>query len=140
MLTFSWGAVIRSLLLILLFGSISCAVAAPLKVGVAGAHSGDLAPYGLPTLDAARMAVEAQNLAGGVLGQPVQLLTLDDQCKPEIATNVATRLVSENVDVVIGHICSGATKAALGIYQEAGVLVISPSATETELTRSGKSP
>ncbi|BCR03780.1 branched chain amino acid ABC transporter substrate-binding protein [Desulfuromonas versatilis] len=109
-----------------------------LKIGVAGPHTGDLAPYGIPTKEAAEMVAADFNAKGGVLGKQVELVSLDDQCKPEIATNVATKLVSEGVKVVIGHVCSGATKAALGIYQEAGVITVSPSATNPPLTQSGE--
>ncbi|MDT8441892.1 MAG: branched-chain amino acid ABC transporter substrate-binding protein [Desulfuromonadales bacterium] len=112
----------------------------PIRIGVAGPHTGDLAPYGIPTREAAELIVARVNAAGGLLGRPVELLPMDDQCKPEIATNVATRLVSQGAALVIGHICSGATKAALGIYHEAGVLVISPSATTPPLTKSGDYP
>lgn len=111
-----------------------------IKLGVAGAHSGDLASYGLPTVNAAKLVVEKVNANGGVNGKMVELLVEDDVCKPEVATNTATKLVSEGVDAVIGHICSGATKAALPIYKNAGVLVISPSATNPDLTQSGEYP
>ena len=84
-----------------------------IKLGVAGPHSGDLASYGIPTVRAAELVVKEINAKGGVLGKQVELLVEDDVCKPEVATNTATKLVSEKVDVVLGHICSGATKAAL---------------------------
>jgi len=114
--------------------------AEPIKIGVAGAHSGDLASYGLPTLKAAQLIVKDINAQGGINGNPVELLVEDDACKPEIATNTATKLVSSKVDAVIGHICSGATKAALPIYRDAKVIVISPSATTPDLTQSGDYP
>src|SRR5512134_1795863 len=91
----------------------------PIVIGVAGSHSGDLAPYGIPTKEAVEMLAADLNARGGLLGRPVKLLILDDQCKPEIATNVAAAMVSQGAQAVIGHICSGATKAALGIYREA---------------------
>ncbi|MDH3998407.1 MAG: branched-chain amino acid ABC transporter substrate-binding protein [Desulfuromonadales bacterium] len=115
-------------------------VGSTIKIGVPGAHTGDLAPYGLPTKEGIVMLAEALNAKGGLLGKPVELLVMDDQCKPEVAANVATSLVSQGAQIVIGHICSGATKAALGIYQEAGVIVISPSATNSPLTKSGQYP
>lgn len=68
------------------------------------------------------------------------MLVEDDVCKPEISTNTATKLVSDGVDVVLGHICSGATIAAMPIYRESGILVMSPSATSDELTLSGNYP
>jgi len=106
----------------------------PIKIGVAGAHSGDLASYGWPTLKAAQLVVKEINSKGGILGRRVELLPEDDVCKPEVAANIAAKLVSEHVNAVIGHICSGATKAALGIYKAAGVITISPSATNSDLT------
>jgi len=111
-----------------------------IKIGVAGAHSGDLASYGLPTARAAELVVEHINAQGGINGAPVELLIEDDACKPEIATNTATKLVSAGAKAVIGHICSGATKAALPIYDEANIIVISPSATDSDLTKSGSYP
>lgn len=111
-----------------------------IKIGVAGPHTGDLAPYGIPTKQAAEMVAAEVNASGGVLGMQIELLPMDDQCKPEIATNVATKLVSQGVDVVVGHVCSGATKAAMGIYKEAGVIAVSPSATNPPLTQSGDYP
>jgi len=111
-----------------------------IKLGVAGSLSGDLASYGIPSMRAAELVVRNINEKGGILGRKVELLAEDDVCKPEVATNTATKLVSKGVNVVVGHICSGATKAALGIYKEAGVIVMSPSATNTELTQSGKYP
>ena len=95
-----------------------------IKIGVAGPHTGDLAPYGLPSKDAAEMAVAEVNAKGGINGKKVELMVADEQCKPEIATNVATKLVSEGVNIVIGHVCSGATKAALGIYKGAKIIAI----------------
>ena len=111
-----------------------------IKIGVAGAHSGDLASYGLPTVKAAELVVKELNEAGGINGAKIELLVEDDVCKPEVATNTATKLVSQGVNVVIGHICSGATKAALPIYRDAKVIVMSPSATNPDLTQSGEYP
>ena len=112
----------------------------PIKIGVAGAHSGDLASYGLPTVKAAELVVKHINEKGGINGSKVELMIEDDVCKPEVATNTATKLVSGGVNVVIGHICSGATKAALPIYREANIILMSPSATNPALTQSGDYP
>ena len=111
-----------------------------IKLGVAGAHSGDLASYGLPTVNAAKLVVEELNAKGGIHGKKVELLIEDDVCKLEVAANIASKLASKKVDAVLGHICSGATKSALPIYKEAGIILISPSATSPELTQSGAYP
>ncbi|MBN1616430.1 MAG: branched-chain amino acid ABC transporter substrate-binding protein [Spirochaetales bacterium] len=111
-----------------------------IKIGVAGAHSGDLASYGLPSVNAAKLVVEEYNAKGGINGKQVELVIVDDQCKPELATNAASKLVSDQVVAVVGHICSGATKSALGIYKDSGIVCISPSATTPMLTQSGEYP
>jgi branched-chain amino acid transport system substrate-binding protein len=118
----------------------SAMAADTIKLGVAGAHSGDLASYGIPTVRAAELVVKKVNSSGGVLGKKLVLLVEDDGCKPEFSTNAATKLVSENADVVLGHICSGATEAALGIYLDSKTIVMSSSATKTALTLSGDYP
>ena len=111
-----------------------------IKLGVAGPHSGDLAYYGIPTVKAAELVVKEINAKGGVLGKKVELLVEDDVCKPEVATNTATKLLSNKVDVVLGHICSGATRAAMGIYKDSKIIAMSPSATNPALTQSGDYP
>jgi len=116
------------------------APAAKLVLGVAGAHSGDLASYGLPSVNAAKLVAKKINAAGGVNGAMVEVVAQDDQCKPELATNAATKMVSDEIKIVLGHICSGATKAALPIYLESEIVVMSPSATNPPLTQSGDYP
>ncbi len=111
-----------------------------IKIGVAGAHSGDLASYGVPPLNAAKIVAAKVNASGGLLGRQIELVLGDDQCKPELGTNVATKLISDKVDVVMGHICSGATKASLALYNEAGIISMSPSATTPGLTADGANP
>jgi len=113
---------------------------APIKLGVAGPHSGDLASYGIPSVKAAELVVKHKNSMNGVNGRKIVLLVEDDVCKPEIATNTATKLVTDKADVVLGHVCSGATKSALGIYKDSNIIAMSPSATNPALTQSGDYP
>jgi branched-chain amino acid transport system substrate-binding protein len=112
----------------------------PIKIAVVGAHSGDLASYGIPSVRAAQLVVDQRNAACGVHGRKIELVVEDDACKPEIATNAATKVAGTGVHAVLGHICSGATKAALGIYKESRLVTISPSATNPALTQSGDYP
>ena len=118
----------------------SAQAADTIKIGVAGAHSGDLASYGVPSLNAAEIVAEKVNKAGGINGKMIELVKGDDQCKPELATNVATKLLSDHVAAVMGHICSGATKASLALYNEAHIISMSPSATTPGLTAGGSNP
>ncbi|MBI4844538.1 MAG: branched-chain amino acid ABC transporter substrate-binding protein [Nitrospirae bacterium] len=129
-----------SFLAFIAFTSANSYSAEPIRIGVAGPHSGDLASYGLPTVKAAELVVKDINSKGGILGRKIELIVEDDVCKPEVAANTAAKLVSTKVDAVIGHICSGATNAALTIYKGAKIIAISPSATNPPLTQSGDYP
>lgn len=132
----------KLLLGLIFFLSLSLAVNAgdTIKFGVAGPHTGDLASYGIPSINAAKLVVEKANANGGVLGKKIELLIEDDVCKPEVAGNTATKLVSDGAEVVLGHICSGATKSAMGFYKDAKIVAMSPSATNPGLTLSGDYP
>jgi len=112
----------------------------PVKIAVVGPHSGDLASYGIPTRRAAELVAERRNALCGINGRKIELVVEDDVCKPEVATNSATKVTGEGVNVVLGHICSGATKAALGIYKDSKIVAMSPSATNPALTQSGDYP
>jgi len=111
-----------------------------IKIGVVGPHSGNLASYGIPTVRAAELVVNKINTEGGVLGKNVEMLIEDDACVQSIATNIASQFVAQGVDVVLGHICSGATLAALETYKNAEIVVMSPASTMPELTQSGDYP
>lgn len=110
------------------------------KLGVQGAHSGDLASYGVPSLNAVKIVVDDINAKGGVLGEAVEVIAQDDQCKPEMGTSAATKLISDKVAAVVGPICSGATTASLPLFGNADLITVSPTATTPQLTEEGKYP
>ena len=111
-----------------------------IKIGVQGAHSGELASYGAPSLNALRIVVDEANAKGGINGKKIELLAQDDECKPEKATSAATKLISDGAAIVVGPICSGPTTASLPLFQNAGIIAISPTATTPSLTEEGKYP
>lgn len=111
-----------------------------IKLGVVGAHTGDLAGYGIPGLNAAKLVVNDVNAAGGLLGKQIVIVQEDDQCRPDLATNAASKVISEGVTIVMGHTCSGPTKAVMPMYNSKKIVVVSPSATAPDLTQEGKYP
>ena len=111
-----------------------------IKIGVAAPFSGDLASYGIPARNGVELAIKHINAQGGVLGQPLEVIAEDDVCDPNTAANVSQKMVSEGVVGVIGHLCSGATEAALPTYLNAKVPVISAASTNPSLTLDGKYP
>ena len=131
-------------LLVLLSAGLVFATGATEEGGAEPIKFGGVWPLGDITGDhgskAAQVAIDEINANGGIDGRMVELVVEDDQCKPEVATNTAAKLVGEGVVAVIGHICSGATRSALGIYTSEEIVTISPSATNPGLTKSGEFP
>jgi len=90
---------------------------------------------------AAQLAVQEINRAGGVSGRPLELRVADDSASSARAIAVALRLRDDaDVVAVIGHLTSGTTIAAAGIYNGGRhpVAAISPSASNPDLTGIGR--
>ncbi len=83
------------------------------------------------------MAVADINASGGVLGQQLKLTIGDDACDPKQAVAVANKFVSEGVQFVAGHFCSGSSIPASSVYTEEDILQISPASTNPKLTDEG---
>ena len=111
-----------------------------IKIGSGGVISGDLAPYGISAVRGVEIAIDDLNAKGGILGKKIELLIGDDVCKPEVAVNMATKLVSDGAQMIVGHVCSGATIAANKIYKDAGLLIVPPASTNDDLTLKGEHP
>src|SRR6266487_1089221 len=79
-------------------------------------------------------AVEDINAAGGILGQKIQLYVGDDRADPKEGVSVANKFVGDGVKFVVGHFNSGVTIPASEVYQENGILEITPAATNPRLT------
>lgn len=111
---------------------------ADVLIGVAGPMTGKDAWFGAQMERGAELAVADLNAAGGVLGQQVQLITVDDFCDPDQAVAAAEKLVGEGVIFVVGHYCSHSSIPASEIYEAAGVLMISPASSNPMLTELGR--
>jgi branched-chain amino acid transport system substrate-binding protein len=85
-----------------------------------------------------QLAVADINAEGGVFGEQIRVISIDDACDPEQAVAAARKLISAGVTFVVGHICSGGAIATAPLYEAAGVIVISPTATNPRLTEEGR--
>ncbi len=108
-----------------------------IKIGLQGPMTGDYAYEGQGFQKAVGMLVEQVNAAGGINGQQVELVVEDDAGDPTQSALVAQRLVDAKVVAVIGAYNSTATEPASEIYNDAGILHITPSSTATGLTQKG---
>ncbi len=132
------GRIARSALALLLLTGAARA-AEPLRIGLALPLSGPDAGFGQGARLGAEQAVAEINRAGGVLGQKIQLVVQDDAGDPKQALAAARKLVGAGVRFVVGHINSGSAAAASPVYEEAGIVSVTPGATWAPLTRRGAS-
>ncbi|WP_287789061.1 MULTISPECIES: branched-chain amino acid ABC transporter substrate-binding protein [Atlantibacter] len=108
---------------------------ADIKIGVAGPFTGPNATYGAQYWKGATQAAEDINAAGGIKGEKIVLVQGDDACEPKQAVAVANRMVDEaKVSAVVGHFCSSSTMPASEVYDEAGILTITPGSTNPQIT------
>jgi branched-chain amino acid transport system substrate-binding protein len=94
---------------------------ADIKIGVILPTTGSEETCGIDMLHTIQLAADEINAKGGVLGQKFTLEAVDDACDPQTAVAAASKLVSLNVDAVVGGYCSGATLPTLKIYGDAGI-------------------
>ncbi len=113
------------------------AAQAEIKVGIAGPLSGSALPSGEQQEIGAQKAFDHLNDEGGLLGEEIVVTSVDDACEPEQTKAAARQLVSEGVIFVVGHVCSSASLAASKIYEEAGIIMISPASTNPKVTDDG---
>jgi len=111
-----------------------------IRIGHVGPLTGGIAHLGKDNENGARLAVEEAN-AGRIRidGKEVKFTFLaeDDQADPKTGTTVAQKLVDAKVAGVVGHLNSGTSIPASPIYAQAGIPVISGSATNPKLTEQG---
>ena len=115
-------------------GNVIVYVAAPL--------SGFQANAGQTVLGGVRLAADQINRAGGLLGYKVEVVGLDDESDSEVALDLANQIRAtvgggEEVLGVIGHLNSGQTLAAMDVYQDLPLVIITPTASEVSLTQKG---
>ncbi|WP_164703153.1 ABC transporter substrate-binding protein [Modestobacter sp. KNN46-3] len=107
----------------------------PLVIGTLLPLTGNLAFLGPPEVAGAQLAINEVNEAGGVLGQPVQLVEGDSgDASTDTATQTVDRLLQSNVDAIVGAASSGVSLTVIDTITGAGVLQISPANTSDQFT------
>ncbi|MGE0615289.1 MAG: ABC transporter substrate-binding protein [Bacteriovoracia bacterium] len=109
-----------------------------IKIGEIGSMTGSEATFGSSTHDGIQFAIDEINAAGGIKGKKLELITLDDQGKPEEAATAATRLITQNgITVLLGEVASSRSLAMAPIAQANGVPMVTPSSTNPKVTEMG---
>lgn len=110
------------------------AIAQDITIASAGPMTGQYAAFGAQLKRGAEMAVADINARGGVMGRKLKLEIGDDACDPKQAVAVANQLATKKVAFVAGHFCSSSSIPASQIYNEAGIVQITPASTNPRLT------
>jgi branched-chain amino acid transport system substrate-binding protein len=110
------------------------------KVGFAAPLTGANAGYGKDLQNGVQLALDEANAKKIQIGGKTAKFTIqaeDDQADPRVGVQAAQKLVDGGVAVVVGHFNSGTTIPASQIYQNAGIPMIDPAATNPTITQRG---
>jgi branched-chain amino acid transport system substrate-binding protein len=107
---------------------------APVRLGLVVPMASEAGPVAQSMQHAAEMAVLDR---GPVLGRPVALRIQDDPFDPKQATVTAERFVQEGVWGVVGHFYSSSSVPASMVYHQAGIPMVTATATHPRLTAQG---
>lgn len=107
-------------------------------VGEFASMTGGTSTFGIATHEGIQLAIDEANAAGGVSGKQIELKTEDDRSKPEDATTVVTKLVTQdNVAAVLGEVSSTRSMNGAAVCQPNKTPMITPSSTNPEVTKKG---
>jgi len=117
--------------------ALSGAAQAQVKFALAGPLTGSNASFGAQLKNGFEQAVADINAAGGILGQKIAGATGDDAGDPKQGVSIANKFSAEGVKFVIGNFNSGVTMPSSEVYQENGILQITPASTNPRITERG---
>ena len=104
----------------------------PIRIGIPTALQ---VQVGRDTIDAAQLAIDEINAAGGVLGRKLEFVAADETETPETGINAIKKLTnSDKVDVLIGGYTSGVTLAQLPHISAAKTLYLGVGAASPAIT------
>ncbi|MDR5734871.1 MULTISPECIES: branched-chain amino acid ABC transporter substrate-binding protein [Caballeronia] len=110
------------------------------KVGFAAPLTGANAGYGKDLQNGVQLALDEANAKKITIGGKTakfEIAAEDDQADPRVGVQAAQKLVDNGVAVVVGHFNSGTTLPASPIYNNAGIPMIDPAATNPTITTRG---
>ena len=105
-----------------------------IRFGIGGPFTGSEAAFGAQLKNGAEQAAADLNAKGGINGQKIELVFGDDASDPKQGVSVANKMLGDGVKFIIGHFNSGVTMPASEVYQENGILEVTPSATNPRIT------
>lgn len=125
---------ISSLMLGMVLSLPTAASAGVIKIASVAPMTGPLTQYGDMTRQGVLTAIEMYNAKGGIHGNTFELVSVDDACEPKQGPIAANSVINQKISFVIGPLCSGVTLGAAPIFDEQGVVMITPAATSPSVT------
>ena len=110
---------------------------AQVKIGIVAPITGPNAAFGAQIKNGAMQAIEDINKAGGIKGQKIEVSVGDDASDPKQGVSVANKFASEGVKMVVGAFNSGVSIPSSDVYQDAGIVEITPASTAIKFTERG---
>ena len=107
---------------------------AQVKFGVQGPITGPNAAFGAQLKNGAQQAVDDINAAGGINGQKLTVQFGDDVSDPKQGVSVANKFSADGVKFVVGAFNSGVTMPSSEVYQENGIVQVTPASTNPQIT------
>lgn len=126
---------IRAVALVLAF--LTAGAEAQVRIGLSAPLTGPDAVFGQGMRAAAEQAVADLNRAGGINGQRLALVVADDAGDPKQGVAVAKKFAVDKVTLVVGPLGSATAAMAMPVYEEAGIVAVTPGATWGPLTARG---
>lgn len=109
-----------------------------IKIGEVGSMTGSEATFGVSTHQGIDLAIKQINAGGGIKGKKVEVISLDDQSKPDEAATAVTKLITqEKVTAVLGEVASSRSLAMAAIAQDHKIPMVTPSSTNPKVTEIG---
>jgi len=105
-----------------------------ITIAAVGPLTGSDAPRGKDLRQAAQMAVDEANAAGGVNGHHIDLKIYDDGDQPSRARELAQQVAGTPAVAVLGQVASSAGAAAGEVYKERQIPAITGAASEARVT------
>lgn len=105
-----------------------------IKIGIPQPMTGPATQYGDQIQAGALTAIDAVNAAGGINGKMLEPLLIDDGCEPKQAVPAANRVINAGAKFAVAHACSGTTVPAVNVYEQEGIVAITPGATSPLVT------
>jgi branched-chain amino acid transport system substrate-binding protein len=105
-----------------------------IKIGMPQPMTGPNTQYGTQIQAGALTAIDVINAKGGVKGKKLEAILIDDGCEPKQAVPAANRVVNSGAKFAVAHACSGVAVPAVNVYEQEGIVAITPGATSPLVT------